>query len=69
MKKNGVDASNFDVVEGANGQHTFRLLAQNGQVIGRGEMYASKSGALRGADTVRDSSAGWRGRAPRPTPS
>jgi hypothetical protein len=54
VKNNAVDASRFQVFEGANGQHTFRLVAGNGQVIGRGEMYASKSNALRGADGVRD---------------
>ncbi|NUO54159.1 MAG: DUF1508 domain-containing protein [Polyangiaceae bacterium] len=54
VKKNGVDASHFDVFAGADGQHGFRLKAGNGQVIGRGEMYVSKSNALRGADRVRD---------------
>ncbi len=54
VKKNGVDASQYDVFAGADGQHGFRLKAGNGQVIGRGEMYVSKSNALRGADRVRD---------------
>ena len=54
VKKNGVDASKFDVVEGTNGQHTFRLKAGNGQIIGRGEMYASKSNAFRAAERVRE---------------
>jgi len=54
VKKNGIDASKFDVFEGANGQHTFRLKAGNGQIIGRGEMYASKSNAFRAAETVRE---------------
>ncbi len=54
VKKNGVDASRFDVFEGVNGQHTFRLKAGNGQIIGRGEMYASKSNAFRAAERVRE---------------
>src|SRR5205085_1571223 len=54
VKKNAVDASRFDVFEGVNGQHTFRLKAGNGQIIGRGEMYASKSNAFHGAETVRE---------------
>jgi uncharacterized protein YegP (UPF0339 family) len=52
VKANAVDSTNFQVVEGASGQHTFRLVASNGEVIGRGEMYASKSGAFTGASTV-----------------
>lgn len=54
VKKNGVDATHFDVIEGANDQYTFRLLASNGKVIARAEMYASKSNALRAATTVRE---------------
>lgn len=54
VKKNGVDATNFDVIEGANDQYTFRLLASNGKIIARAEMYASKSNAMRAAATVRE---------------
>ena len=54
VKTNGADASKFDIVSGANGQFTFRLVAGNGHTIGHGEMYASKSGAIQGAATVRD---------------
>lgn len=49
----GQDASNFDLAEGVDGQHYFRLLAANKQVVGRSEMYASKSGAISGAAGVR----------------
>lgn len=49
-----VDADRFEVFEGADGQHTFRLTARNGAILGRGEMYASKSNALRGAARVRE---------------
>ena len=54
VKKNGIDASRFDVFEGVNGQHTFRLKSGNGQIIGRGEMYASKSGAFAAVERIRD---------------
>jgi uncharacterized protein len=52
VKTNAVDSTNFDVIEGADGQHTFRLVASNNEILGRGEMYASKSGAFTGASTV-----------------
>ena len=54
VSENGLDASRYEIVEGVDGQHTFRLEAGNGQVIARGEMYASKSNANRGADRVRE---------------
>lgn len=54
VEANAVDASNFQIVAGQNGQHTFRLVAGNGEVIGRGEMYVSKSNAVRGAGRVRE---------------
>ncbi len=54
VKKNGVNATSFEVVEGPSGQATFRVIATNGKIIGRGEMYASKSNALAGANNVHD---------------
>ena len=53
VKANAIDATQFEVIEGSNGQHTFRLVASNNAIIGRGEMYASKSGAFTGAATVQ----------------
>ncbi len=53
VKKNGVDASRYDLVAGVNGQFTFRLRAANGKIIARGEMYVSKSNAMRGATAAR----------------
>jgi uncharacterized protein YegP (UPF0339 family) len=53
VKLNGQDASQFTIAEGADGQHYFRLLAANGQLIGRSEMYATKSGAIHAAGAVR----------------
>ena len=54
VEANGVDASKYSIIAGEEGQHTFQLVAGNGQVIGRGEMYSSKSNALRGAARVRE---------------
>ncbi|NUP11413.1 MAG: DUF1508 domain-containing protein [Polyangiaceae bacterium] len=54
VKTNGIDASRFEVFEGADGQHTFRIRASNGKIIGRGEMYASKSGVFEAAARVRE---------------
>jgi len=54
VSENGLDASRYEIFEGVNGQHTFRLKAANGKVIARGEMYVSKSNANRGADRVRE---------------
>lgn len=54
VKTNGVDASNFVIDGGGAGQHAFRLLAANKQVIGRSQMYVSKSGAIHGASATRE---------------
>jgi hypothetical protein len=50
---NGNDKRQFDVKQASNGDYFFNLLAQNGEVIGTSELYASKSNAERGARTVR----------------
>lgn len=54
VKNNGDDAAQFRIVGGAEGQHSFVLVAGNGKTIAHGEMYASKSNAIRGADRVRE---------------
>jgi uncharacterized protein YegP (UPF0339 family) len=54
VKNAAVHADSFPVFEGANGQHTFHLVASNGEVLGRGEMYVSKSNALRAAARTRE---------------
>lgn len=54
VKKAAVHADSFPVFEGANDQHTFHLVASNGEIIGRGEMYSSKSNALRAAARTRE---------------
>jgi hypothetical protein len=54
VKKNGIDASRFTLAEGADGQHYFRLRAANEEIIGRSEMYKTKSGAMAAAAAVRE---------------
>jgi uncharacterized protein len=49
---NGPDAHRYQIKDAANGQAYFVLTAANGQVIGVGETYASRSNAERGAETV-----------------
>ena len=52
MKANGVIASQWQITETAGGQFSIRLVAKNGEVIARGESYASKSGAERAIATI-----------------
>lgn len=49
---NGVDASNFKIFSMADGRFGFDLVAQNGEVIGRGQAYASQSNAERAVARV-----------------
>lgn len=51
-KANGRVATSFELREASNGQWYFVLKAGNGQLIGRGETYASKWNAERGVATV-----------------
>jgi uncharacterized protein len=52
VKENGIDESRFEIIEARDGQFYFRLKAANGEVIGRSEMYITKSNASRARDTV-----------------
>jgi hypothetical protein len=54
VRENGLQAGRYEVREASNGQHYFVLKAANGQVIGASELYAGKSNAERGAETVRE---------------
>ncbi len=47
VRVNGLNIDNFEVFEAADGQTTFNLKAGNGQIIARGETYASRSNAER----------------------
>ncbi|CAN5847507.1 hypothetical protein BH11MYX4_BH11MYX4_33370 [soil metagenome] len=44
---NGTDAARYEIFETANGSYALRLVAKNGEIIARGQSYASKSGATR----------------------
>jgi hypothetical protein len=54
VKANGTDASNFEVFETADGQYAIRLVAQNNEIIARGEAYASKSNATRAVQRLTE---------------
>lgn len=47
VQANGNNISQFEVFEAANGQYGVRLVATNGQIIARGELYSTKSNANR----------------------
>lgn len=53
VKNNAAHAEQYEVLEANDGQFYFRIKAENGEIIGRGEMYTSKYNARRGAETVR----------------
>jgi len=52
VEANGVTESNFEVRDAADGRAYFVLVAQNGKVIGKSQMYGTKQGAERGIDAV-----------------
>ncbi len=52
VQANGTDAAQFRISEAKNGEWFFSLVARNGAVIGRSELYASQSNAERGVATV-----------------
>ena len=53
VRKNSQNDDLFETKEAANGKHFFTLLAANKQVIGKSQMYASKSGLDNGIDSVK----------------
>jgi len=53
VRSNGATASNYKILESADGHWYWNLVAKNGEVIGTSEMYATQSNAQRAADTVR----------------
>lgn len=48
----GADAEQYDIREASNGGYYFNLMANNGQVIGTSEVYASRSNATRARDAI-----------------
>jgi uncharacterized protein len=49
---NGVDATNYDVLEAQDGQYYFNVVAANNKIVGTSELYVSKSNAERAVDTL-----------------
>lgn len=43
----------FELKKGANGKYHFNLKASNGQVIAQSQMYATKTTAMKGLESVR----------------
>ena len=56
-------AAKFEIFEDAAGQFRFRLKAANGEIVAASQGYATRSGAIAGADAVK------RAAAEAPTPS
>jgi uncharacterized protein YegP (UPF0339 family) len=54
VRANGASTASFRVFETADGQYAFNLVASNGQVIGRGESYVSKSNADRAVARIAE---------------
>ena len=54
VSEHGVEATAYEILEAQNGQYYFRVVAPNHEIVARGETYASKSNAERGADNVRE---------------
>jgi uncharacterized protein YegP (UPF0339 family) len=53
VKKNSVNDNHYEVFEGNNGKHYFRLKAGNGEVILASQGYSSVSGAKEGSQAVK----------------
>ncbi len=50
--ENGLDSARYEILEAVNGEYYFNLKAGNHEIIGTSELYASKSGAEKGVETV-----------------
>lgn len=53
VKKNGLNDDQFERKESKNGKAFFNLKATNGQIIGKSEMYESKSSMENGIASVK----------------
>jgi len=47
VRANGASAASYQIIETADGEFAIRLVAKNGEIIARGESYATKSNATR----------------------
>ena len=52
VRENGKNASQYTILQAADGQWFFHLQARNNEIIGRGETYVSRSNAQRAVDTL-----------------
>ncbi len=57
VKANAGDEANYERKEASNGKPFFNLLAKNKQVIGKSQMYASKSGVDNGIRSIKEGAA------------
>jgi uncharacterized protein len=55
---NGTDEAQYDVFETEGGRYAIRLVAKNGEIIARGQSYASKPGATRAVERLAEILAG-----------
>ncbi|HPF72887.1 MAG TPA: YegP family protein [Xanthomonadaceae bacterium] len=58
VRKNGGDAGNFRKEVAKDGRFFFNLVAGNGQVIGKSQMYKTESGRDNGIESVGKNAAG-----------
>lgn len=58
VKENGPQDARFQRLSSARGEPYFNLLAANGQVIGKSEMYSSERARDNGIESVRRNAAG-----------
>lgn len=52
VRRNGTDKGKFTIKQAKNGKHHFNLVAANKEVIGSGQMYASRATARKGIASV-----------------
>ncbi|WP_321418711.1 DUF1508 domain-containing protein [uncultured Methanomethylovorans sp.] len=53
IKLGGEEISKFEVFTDNTGRYSFRLRARNGEIIATGQTYTSKTGCLKGIESVR----------------
>ena len=53
VRKNSQKETAFELYVDKKGEHRFRLKAPNGETIGQGEGYSSKSGCVKGIASIR----------------
>jgi len=53
VKKNSQKETAFEIYQDKKGEFRFRLKASNGEIIGQGEAYNSKSGCMKGMESIK----------------